>query len=94
MTAVFSPAAVAAKRKWSARKPTYNNQNRYKLLTKDTPGGSSNRGVGYSQGPAENEDFKCFSDVKYSTLKNPSIVRTRQAVTLQRGASQPVKPAD
>ena len=60
----------------------------------DTPGGSSNRGVGYSQGPAENEDFKCFSDVKYSTLKNPSIVRTRQAVTLQRGASQPVKLAD
>ena len=91
MTAVLSPAAVAAKRKWSARNPTCDNQKISKLYT---PGDSSNRGAGYSQGPAENQDFNCISDVKYSTLKKPSIVRKRQAATLQREASQPVKPAD
>ena len=65
MTAVFRPAAVAAKRKWSARKPTCNNQNIFRLSwivvkSKHTPVDSSNRGVGYSQGPAANQDFNCF----------------------------------
>ena len=60
MTAVFSPAAVAAKRKWSARKPTCSNQNLFPTKSKHTPVDSSNRGVGYSRGPAEKQYFNCF----------------------------------